>query len=96
MVPTLPLPQQAPLPPPPAVMPQTPGPISQMPHQQQTIGPGPVSGGMPPMVPSSRPTAPPVQQTCAPQTHQKQNRVTSVCKPLGLDPLLILQERENR
>jgi SWI/SNF-related matrix-associated actin-dependent regulator of chromatin subfamily A protein 2/4 len=67
-----------------------------MPHQQQTIGPGPVSGGMPPMVPSSRPTAPPVQQTCAPQTHQKQNRVTSVCKPLGLDPLLILQERENR
>ncbi|KAG8285459.1 Transcription activator BRG1 [Homalodisca vitripennis] len=35
-----------------------------------------------------------LSQTC--QAQQKQNRVTSVQRPLGLDPLLILQERENR
>ncbi|PNF39261.1 hypothetical protein B7P43_G16705 [Cryptotermes secundus] len=95
-MPSLPLAQQAPLPPPPTVMPQAPGPMPQMPTQQQPIGSGPVSGSMAPMIPSSRQSAPPVQQPCAPQAHQKQNRVTSVCKPLGLDPLLILQERENR
>ncbi|XP_021942672.1 ATP-dependent helicase brm [Zootermopsis nevadensis] len=96
IIPAPPLVQQPPLPPPPVVMPQGPGPMPQMPNQQQAVGPGPMSGGMPPMVPSSRPSAPPVQQPCTPQAQQKQNRVTSLCKPLGLDPLLILQERENR
>ncbi|PSN30883.1 ATP-dependent helicase brm [Blattella germanica] len=81
-----------------------PGPMSQMINQQQPMGPAampnmpmPVNqNNMPPMVPTNRPPAPPVQQPCPPQPQQKQNRVTSVSKPIGLDPLLILQERENR
>ncbi|XP_076750195.1 ATP-dependent helicase brm isoform X2 [Xylocopa sonorina] len=36
------------------------------------------------------------QQQQPPQPGTKTNRVTSVAKPAGLDPLLILQERENR
>ena len=39
-------------------------------------------------------TAPQVQQPG--QTPAKQNRVTTIPKPVGLDPLTILQERENR
>lgn len=31
-----------------------------------------------------------------PQPYVKANKVTTVAKPVGLDPLLILQERENR
>lgn len=48
--------------------------------------------------PAVRPPGPATQQQLATQaqTQQKQNRVTSVPRPLGLDPLLILQERENR
>ncbi|XP_071558224.1 ATP-dependent helicase brm isoform X3 [Temnothorax nylanderi] len=38
----------------------------------------------------------PQQQQQQPQSGTKANRVTSVAKPVGLDPLLILQERENR
>jgi SWI/SNF-related matrix-associated actin-dependent regulator of chromatin subfamily A member 2/4 len=38
----------------------------------------------------------PQQQQQQPQSGAKANRVTSVAKPVGLDPLLILQERENR
>ncbi|XP_025159333.1 ATP-dependent helicase brm [Harpegnathos saltator] len=38
----------------------------------------------------------PQQQQQQPQPGTKTNRVTSVAKPAGLDPLLILQERENR
>ncbi|XP_011257143.2 ATP-dependent helicase brm isoform X3 [Camponotus floridanus] len=38
----------------------------------------------------------PQQQQQQPQPGTKTNRVTSVAKPVGLDPLLILQERENR
>jgi len=38
----------------------------------------------------------PQQQQQQPQPGAKTNRVTSVAKPVGLDPLLILQERENR
>ncbi|XP_039289361.1 ATP-dependent helicase brm isoform X2 [Nilaparvata lugens] len=49
-------------------------------------------GGVAPMGP--RGPAPPTPQQQ--QQMQKQNRVTSVPRPLGLDPLLILQERENR
>ncbi|XP_033227559.1 ATP-dependent helicase brm isoform X2 [Belonocnema kinseyi] len=36
------------------------------------------------------------QQQQQPQPGAKTNRVTSLAKPAGLDPLLILQERENR
>ena len=36
------------------------------------------------------------QQQQQQQPGAKTNRVTSVAKPAGLDPLLILQERENR
>ncbi|XP_024944896.1 ATP-dependent helicase brm isoform X8 [Cephus cinctus] len=48
------------------------------------------------------PTGPPRPGSQTPQQQQppppgaKTNRVTSVAKPAGLDPLLILQERENR
>ncbi|XP_072760971.1 ATP-dependent helicase brm-like isoform X2 [Anoplolepis gracilipes] len=38
----------------------------------------------------------PQQQQQQPQPGTKTNRVTSVAKPVGLDPLVILQERENR
>ena len=43
-----------------------------------------------------RPGAQTPQQQQPPQPGTKTNRVTSVAKPVGLDPLLILQERENR
>ncbi|XP_047102247.1 ATP-dependent helicase brm isoform X2 [Schistocerca piceifrons] len=36
------------------------------------------------------------QQHCGPGGQQKQNRVTSVPRPVGIDPLLVLSERENR
>lgn len=42
--------------------------------------------------PSTQPTQP--QQQQAPQG--KQNRVTTLPKPVGIDPIVILQERENR
>lgn len=49
----------------------------------------PTSASLPPGV---RPPGP--QQPGAPQP--KQNRVTTLPKPVGIDPLVILQERENR
>lgn len=64
-------------------------------------GPPQQGGGPAPRQPGPLPAAtrPPnnqqlLSQTCQPQ--QKQNRITSIQRPLGLDPLLILQERENR
>lgn len=64
-------------------------------------GPPQPGGGPAPRQPGPLPAAtrPPnnqqlLSQTCQPQ--QKQNRITSIQRPLGLDPLLILQERENR
>ncbi|XP_030387339.1 ATP-dependent helicase brm isoform X2 [Scaptodrosophila lebanonensis] len=48
-----------------------------------------VAPGMPP---APRPGAPPGQQ----QPMAKPNRVTTVAKPAGLDPITLLQERENR
>lgn len=50
-------------------------------------------------VPSPPAQQPPATQPAAatqPPTNQKQNRVTTLPKPAGIDPLLILQERENR
>ncbi|KMQ96039.1 atp-dependent helicase brm [Lasius niger] len=50
-----------------------------------------------PAGPTPRPVCQaPQQQQQQPQPGTKTNRVTSVAKPVGLDPLLILQERENR
>ncbi|KAG8224506.1 hypothetical protein J437_LFUL004989 [Ladona fulva] len=53
----------------------------------------------PPPPPTVQPAPPQAQQAPQPPAQtipsQKQNRVTSVPKPQGLDPFLILQEREN-
>jgi SWI/SNF-related matrix-associated actin-dependent regulator of chromatin subfamily A protein 2/4 len=46
-------------------------------------------------LPPSGPTAG-AQSAAQPPPQQKQNRVTPIAKPAGLDPLIILQERENR
>ncbi|MEQ2246095.1 hypothetical protein ILYODFUR_034670 [Ilyodon furcidens] len=58
---------------------------------QAPAGPsGPVPGG-------SAATHPPGQQVSPmPQMQQKQNRITPIQKPQGLDPVGILQEREYR
>ncbi|XP_060810415.1 ATP-dependent helicase brm [Amyelois transitella] len=64
----------------------------------------PPIGGAPPMrgaAPLQRPPGPGApqqqqQQPGAPIPGAKQNRVTSIPKPVGLDPLQILNERENR
>lgn len=64
---------------------------------------GPTSGSQAPGANAMGPTGPPrpgsqtpQQQQQQPQPGAKTNRVTSLAKPAGLDPLLILQERENR
>ncbi|XP_053683433.1 ATP-dependent helicase brm [Sabethes cyaneus] len=66
-------------------------------HQQQMGGPG---GPAQPQRPSSQGPAGagprPAAQAPVVQPIQKQNRVTTVAKPVGLDPITILQERENR
>ncbi|XP_076397617.1 ATP-dependent helicase brm isoform X1 [Megachile rotundata] len=54
-------------------------------------GPNVIGSAVPP-----RPGCQTPQQQQPPQPGAKTNRVTSVAKPAGLDPLLILQERENR
>lgn len=46
-------------------------------------------------LPSSGPAAG-AQSAAQTPPQQKQNRVTPIAKPAGLDPLIILQERENR
>ncbi|KAI8429647.1 hypothetical protein MSG28_000228 [Choristoneura fumiferana] len=61
-------------------------------------------GGAPPtplpmtgqMAPPTQPTPPLANPQGAPTPGAKQNRITSIPKPVGLDPLLILNERENR
>ncbi|XP_051166956.1 ATP-dependent helicase brm isoform X2 [Leptopilina boulardi] len=73
---------------------------------QRPIDPsqGPTSGSQAPganaMGPAGAPRpgsqTPQQQQQQQPQPGAKTNRVTSLAKPAGLDPLLILQERENR
>ncbi|XP_076289718.1 ATP-dependent helicase brm isoform X2 [Lasioglossum baleicum] len=57
----------------------------------QIPGPNVIGPAVPP-----RPGCQTPQQQQPPPTGAKTNRVTSVAKPAGLDPLLILQERENR
>lgn len=46
--------------------------------------------------PTTGQTATTPQQGAQQQQQQKQNRITPVAKPGGLDPVIILQERENR
>ncbi|OAD55062.1 ATP-dependent helicase brm [Eufriesea mexicana] len=82
-------------PPPPGMAQRTPIDPSQGPTT--TTGPqisGPTVIG--PAVPPRPGCQTPQQQQQPPQPGAKTNRVTSVAKPAGLDPLLILQERENR
>ncbi|XP_073979310.1 ATP-dependent helicase brm-like isoform X2 [Rhodnius prolixus] len=55
----------------------------------------------PPQVAGMNPQQVPVQQQppsapAPPPTAHKQNRITTMPRPLGLDPILILHERENR
>ncbi|XP_043263917.1 ATP-dependent helicase brm [Colletes gigas] len=57
----------------------------------QIPGPNVIGSAVPPRQGCQTP-----QQQQPPQPGAKTNRVTSVAKPAGLDPLLILQERENR
>uniref|UniRef100_A0AAG5DSZ4 ATP-dependent helicase brm n=1 Tax=Anopheles atroparvus TaxID=41427 RepID=A0AAG5DSZ4_ANOAO len=65
--------------------------------QQQQIPP---TGGQPARPSSQGPAGGPGPRAAAPaptmQPMSKQNRVTTVAKPAGLDPITILQERENR
>jgi hypothetical protein len=53
-----------------------------------------VASGARPMAGAPTPQA--TQQQQQQQQQQKQNRITPVAKPGGLDPVIILQERENR
>ncbi|XP_055706641.1 ATP-dependent helicase brm isoform X3 [Phlebotomus papatasi] len=73
---------------------QQPPPQQQQPphmHQQQQQQPARPSSQGPAQAPRPGAQAPP-----QPQQMPKQNRVTTVPKPAGLDPITILQERENR
>lgn len=91
---TLALQGGAPPPPPPGMVPRPP--IDPTQATAATTGPqipGPNVIG--PVVPP-RPGCQTPQQQQPPPAGAKTNRVTSVAKPAGLDPLLILQERENR
>ncbi len=55
----------------------------------------PLAGTQAPVPPTSA-SASQTQVPSGSQLPQKNTRVTSVSKPAGIDPLLILQERENR
>lgn len=58
----------------------------------------PLRGPTPAVRPSGpgQPGTPPTQQQGLPTPGGKQNRVTTMPKPVGIDPLQILNERENR
>ncbi|XP_023289074.1 ATP-dependent helicase brm isoform X2 [Orussus abietinus] len=74
------------------------GPRPMDPSQGPVTPTGPQILGPPVIGPAGtpRPGLQTPQQQQQPQPGPKTNRVTSVPKPAGLDPLLILQERENR
>ncbi|XP_060525669.1 ATP-dependent helicase brm-like [Cylas formicarius] len=90
--------------------PMRPPPMSQAGPFQHPPGPQSHIGSQGPMTPQAYKPAPtPPQQQNVPRAgthsqqpgHQpqhtsKQNRITGVPKPVGLDPILLLQERENR
>ncbi|XP_064626963.1 probable global transcription activator SNF2L2 isoform X2 [Lineus longissimus] len=83
-----PLPSQQVMPP---QQPRMMAPAMQQPQQQQPSAPHPQQQqqqqGQPPH---------PQQQSMQMQMHQKQNRITPIAKPQGIDPIDILKERENR
>ncbi|XP_043516816.1 ATP-dependent helicase brm-like [Frieseomelitta varia] len=82
-------------PPPPGMGQRTPIDPSQGPPTTtgpQISGPNVIGPAVPPRPGCQTPQ----QQQQPPQPGAKTNRVTSVAKPAGLDPLLVLQERENR
>ncbi|XP_025830418.1 ATP-dependent helicase brm isoform X3 [Agrilus planipennis] len=72
--------------------------------QPQPVGMKPGQPPIPPPTQGIRPGGPASlqqgqqqqQQQQQPQPQPKQNRVTTLAKPVGIDPLVILQERENR
>ncbi|XP_002135618.2 ATP-dependent helicase brm isoform X2 [Drosophila pseudoobscura] len=71
-----------------------PSPMQQQQQPQQRSAPP----GMPPGAQVPQPGGPP-RPGAPPGQHQpmpKPNRVTTVAKPVGLDPITLLQERENR
>lgn len=67
-------------------------PPNQMPMPMQCPGgPQGVPPGVRPQMPGQQ-----QQQPGPPQPQPKQNRVTTLPKPCGIDPIVVLQERENR
>lgn len=92
----------------PAASQQPPQPASQpspSPHQPQQ----PPPSSQPPQPPNeagdfdNQPPQPQQQQPLLPQNmqnvvmvHQRNNKIAPVAKPAGVDPLILLQERENR
>lgn len=68
------------------------GPPIMKPGQMPLPGTGAPQG----VPPGPRPPGPAPPQQGGQQPQPKQNRVTSLSKPAGIDPLIILQERENR
>lgn len=68
---------------------------------QPTGRPSPAPPAVPPaaspvMPPQTQSPGQPAQPAPMVQLHQKQNRITPIQKPRGLDPVEILQEREYR
>lgn len=68
---------------------------------QPTGRPSPAPPSVPPaaspvMPPQTQSPGQPVQPTPMMPYHAKQNRITPIQKPCGLDPVEILQEREYR
>ena len=53
-------------------------------------------GAMQPARPNSQPQSPRAGAPSGQQQMQNKNRVTTVAKPHGLDPIIVLNERENR
>ncbi|XP_044262414.1 ATP-dependent helicase brm isoform X2 [Tribolium madens] len=70
-----------------------PGPVQQQ-AQIQGVKPGPPAQQNATGIRPGAPNQP--NQTGNQQTSTKQNRVTTVPKPVGIDPVVLLQERENR
>ncbi|XP_076856974.1 putative global transcription activator SNF2L2 isoform X2 [Brachyhypopomus gauderio] len=77
--------------------PQTPAAITQpMPSSSITPQPQPPPQQPPPQQPQPQQQQGPGQSSLIIQLQQKQNRITPIQKPQGLDPVELLQEREYR
>lgn len=75
-------------------------PVAPIPQPQMPGKPGqppvPLPGVQAPMQQQPRPAGPQQPGPTGQQPQPKQNRITTIPKPVGIDPLVILQERENR